>query len=243
MNFLLGLATDPAQWFALATLITMEIVLGVDNLIFVALLSSKLPPAQAATARRIGVGLSLILRVLLLAGAAYVVSLTKPLFSFIGKEFSWRDLILIAGGLFLLSKATNEIHRNIGPNRGLEVPRPRAGFTSTISQIMFVDLTVSIDSIITAVGMTDHVAIMILAVTIAVLAMLMAAGVLATFIHRHPSIVMLALGFLLLIGTALIADGFGFHLPKGYIYAAMAFAALIEGLNMLASWRRGPPSG
>ena len=242
MDNLLALAADPSAWLALVALIAMEIVLGIDNLVFVAILSSRLPGAQAAKARRIGIGLSLIFRVLLVAGAAYVVHLTTPLFTILGEDFSWRDLILIAGGLFLVFKATTEIHHNVEPDEDTdEIPRTAKAFAAIVGQIVLLDLVFSIDSIITAVGMTDHVAIMIIAVIAAVAVMLVAAGPLANFIRRNPTIVMLALGFLLLIGTALIADGFGFHLPKGYIYTAMAFSGAVEGLNMLARKRRKRP--
>jgi predicted tellurium resistance membrane protein TerC len=242
MDNLLALAADPSAWLALVALIAMEIVLGIDNLVFVAILSSRLPGAQAAKARRIGIGLSLIFRVLLVAGAAYVVHLTTPLFTILGEDFSWRDLVLIAGGLFLVFKATTEIHHNVEPDEDTdEIPRTAKAFAAIVGQIVLLDLVFSIDSIITAVGMTDHVAIMIIAVIAAVAVMLVAAGPLANFIRRNPTIVMLALGFLLLIGTALIADGFGFHLPKGYIYTAMAFSGAVEGLNMLARKRRKRP--
>jgi predicted tellurium resistance membrane protein TerC len=242
MDNLLALAADPSAWLALIALIAMEIVLGIDNLVFVAILSSRLPGAQAAKARRIGIGLSLIFRVLLVAGAAYVVHLTTPLFTILGEDFSWRDLVLIAGGLFLVFKATTEIHHNVEPDEDTdEIPRTAKAFAAIVGQIVLLDLVFSIDSIITAVGMTDHVAIMIIAVIAAVAVMLIAAGPLANFIRRNPTIVMLALGFLLLIGTALIADGFGFHLPKGYIYTAMAFSGAVEGLNMLARKRRKRP--
>lgn len=241
MDQLLALAADPAAWLAFVTLVAMEIVLGVDNLVFVALLSSKLPPAQAAKARWIGIGLSLVFRLLFVAGAAFVVRLTAPLFSIFGQSFSCRDLILIGGGLFLVFKATTEMHHTIDPTETVDAapPKPRT-FAVTTGQIVLLDLVFSIDSIITAVGMTEHVPIMIAAVIVAVVAMLMAAGPLANFIHRNPTIVVLALGFLLLIGATLIADGFGFHFPKGYIYAAMAFSGAIEGLNMLARKRRSP---
>jgi predicted tellurium resistance membrane protein TerC len=242
MDNLLALAADPSAWLALVALIAMEIVLGIDNLVFVAILSSRLPGAQAAKARRIGIGLSLLFRVLLVASAAYVVHLTTPLFTILGEDFSWRDLVLIAGGLFLVFKATTEIHHNVEPDEDTdEIPRTAKAFASIVGQIVLLDLVFSIDSIITAVGMTDHVAIMIIAVIAAVAVMLIAAGPLANFIRRNPTIVMLALGFLWLIGTALIADGFGFHLPKGYIYTAMAFSGAVEGLNMLARKRRKRP--
>lgn len=243
MDSLVLLAADPSAWLALFTLIVMEIVLGIDNLVFIAILSSKLPPVQAAKARRIGIGLSLIFRLLLVAGAAYIVRLTQPVFGILGQEFSWRDLIMIAGGLFLVFKATSEIHHNVDPDTDAEVATPRRPgvFAVTVGQIVLLDLVFSIDSIITAVGMTEHVPIMIIAVIAAVLAMLIAADPLSHFIHSNPSIVMLALGFLLLIGSTLIAEGFGFHFPKGYIYVAMAFSGTIEALNMLARNRRKRP--
>lgn len=243
MDSLFSLAADPSAWLALVTLIVMEIVLGIDNLVFVAILSSKLPPVQASKARRIGISLSLIFRLLLVAGAAYIVRLTQPIFAVFGQEFSWRDLIMIAGGLFLVFKATSEIHHNVDPDTEAEEATPRrpSAFAATVGQIVLLDLVFSIDSIITAVGMTEHVPIMIIAVIAAVLAMLIAADPLAHFIHRNPSIVMLALGFLLMIGATLIAEGFGIHFPKGYIYVAMAFSGTIEGLNMLARNRRKRP--
>ncbi len=239
MDQLLALAVNPSAWLALVTLVVMEVVLGIDNLVFVALLSSRLPPKEAAKARRIGIGLSLVLRLVLVAGAAYVVKLTAPLFTALGHSFSWRDLILIAGGLFLVFKATTEVHHTIDPVEAADAARPRqATFQATVGQLILLDLVFSIDSIITAVGMTEHVPVMIAAVIIAVILMLVAAGPLANFIHRNPTIVMLALGFLLLIGATLIADGFGVHFPRGYIYSAMAFSGAVEGLNMLARKRR-----
>jgi len=243
MDDLIALALDPAAWIALATLIAMEIVLGVDNLVFIAILSNKLPEHQRSKARRIGIFLSLILRVALLALVGTVVRLTAPLFFVLGQPFSWRDLIMIAGGLFLLWKATNEIHHNVDPDdeEANQGKARQSSFAVAVGQILVLDLVFSIDSIITAVGMTDHIPIMIIAVLAAVLAMLLAADPLANFIHHNPTIVMLALGFLLLIGASLIAEGFGFHFPKGYIYAAMAFSALVEGLNMLARGKRRRP--
>ena len=237
MEYLANLAADPAVWVALATLIAMEVVLGIDNLIFISILTNKLPEAQRARGRRIGIGLALILRLVLLSTVAFIVQLTTPIFSVFGHGFSWRDLILIAGGLFLLWKATKEIHHNVDPDPGDDMfESGRAGITfgAAIAQILLLDLVFSVDSIITAVGMTDHIPVMVIAVVVAVLVMLLAANPLANFIQRNPTIVMLALGFLLLIGTTLIAEGFGAHVPKGYVYAAMAFSALVEGLNMLA---------
>ncbi len=240
MDQLLALSADPAAWAALATLIVMEVVLGIDNLIFISILTNKLPAHQQAKARRIGIGLALILRLGLLGTIAIIVQLTEPLFTAFGHGFSWRDLILIAGGLFLVWKATKEIHHHVDPDPGpdlFEGGKPQMSFASAIVQILLLDLVFSIDSIITAVGMTDHVPIMVIAVLVAVTVMLLAANPLARFIQANPTVVMLALGFLLMIGMVLIAEGFGAHVPKGYIYAAMAFSALIEALNMLS--RRG----
>jgi predicted tellurium resistance membrane protein TerC len=215
----------------------MEIVLGIDNLIFISVLSNKLPEDQRARARRIGIASALVLRLALLGTIAVIVRLTDPIFELLGNTFSWRDLILIAGGLFLVWKATREIHHIVDPDPGPDIVNPAVAATSVVAvigQILILDAVFSVDSIITAVGMTEHIPIMVVAVVISVIAMLIAADPLANFIHANPTIVMLALGFLLLIGTTLIADGFGAHLPKGYIYAAMAFAVLIEGLNMLS---------
>lgn len=242
MNDLIALALQPSAWIALATLVAMEIVLGVDNLVFIAILSSKLPEHQRSKGRRIGIGLSLILRIGLLATVGSIVKLTAPIFVIFEHGFSWRDLVLLGGGFFLLWKATNEIHHAVDPGgETQQKPQRPSSFVATIWQILVLDLVFSIDSIITAVGMTEHVPIMIVAVLTAVLAMLIAADPLANFINRHPTIVMLALGFLLLIGATLIADGLGFHFPKGYIYAAMAFSGLVEALNMLARKRRIQP--
>jgi predicted tellurium resistance membrane protein TerC len=237
MEYLLTLATDPTAWVALATLVVMEVVLGIDNLIFIAILSNKLPEHQRQRARRAGIGAALVLRLALLGTVAVIVQLTDPIFTVFEQAFSWRDLILIAGGLFLVWKATKEIHHNVDPDPGPDMLNPEIATISlaaVVSQILILDVVFSIDSIITAVGMTEHIPIMVVAVVVAVLVMLLAADPLANFIHANPTIVTLALGFLLLIGTTLIADGFGVHVPKGYIYAAMAFSALIEGLNMLS---------
>jgi predicted tellurium resistance membrane protein TerC len=231
-----ALVSDPTAWAALGTLIAMEVVLGVDNLIFISILSNRLPEGQRSRARRIGIILALGLRLILLGGVAWIVQLTEPVVEAFGNSFSWRDIILIVGGLFLVWKATREIHHNVDPDSPQEniVGAATATFAMVIVQILLLDVVFSVDSIITAVGMTEHVPIMVVAVVVAVLAMLVAADPLSRFVGRNPTIVMLALGFLLLIGTTLIADGFGFHLPKGYVYAAMSFAALVEGLNMLA---------
>jgi predicted tellurium resistance membrane protein TerC len=235
---LLALARDPQAWAALATLVVMEVVLGIDNLIFISILTNKLPEEKRSNARRIGIGLAVFLRLGLLGGVAFIVQLTAPIFSLFGHGFSWRDLILIAGGLFLIYKATSEIHDHVtGGHESEEVTAgaaARATVAGVIGQILILDLVFSLDSIITAVGMTDDIPIMVIAVIVAVAAMLAAADGLAKFIGNNPTIVMLALGFLLMIGMTLIADGMGMHVPKGYIYAAMAFSGLVEGLNMLA---------
>ncbi|MGD9801808.1 MAG: TerC family protein [Hyphomicrobiaceae bacterium] len=236
MDDLLTLAADPAAWAALVTLIAMEVVLGIDNLIFIAILTNKLPPEFRDRARKVGIGLALIMRLLLLSTVAWMTKLTKPVLTILGHDFSWRDMILIAGGLFLVWKATREIHHKVDPHSAAETLDTKVvsvGFIAALWQIVLLDIVFSVDSIITAVGMTEHIEIMVIAVVVAVLAMLFAAGPLANFINANPTIVMLALGFLLMIGTALIAEGWGVKVPKGYIYAAMAFSALVEGLNML----------
>ena len=240
------LAADPHAWAALLTLIVMEIVLGIDNLIFVAILTNRLPEHQRDLGRKIGIGLALILRLALLGTVALIIRLTQPVFTVMGQGFSWRDLILIAGGLFLVWKATREIHDRVEPSHdpdALDTAPAVLGLGSAIVQIIMLDLVFSIDSIVTAVGMTDHIAIMGIAVVVAVGAMLVAAAPLSKFINANPTIVMLALGFLLMIGMVLIADGFGAHVPKAYIYAAMAFSALVESLNMLARKRGRGPEG
>jgi predicted tellurium resistance membrane protein TerC len=237
MDYLVQLAADPAAWAALVTLIAMEVVLGIDNLIFISILTNKLPEAHRERARRIGISLALVMRLALLGTVAIIVQLTEPLFTAFGHGFSWRDLILIAGGLFLVWKATKEIHHNVDPDPGDDMFATRAasiGFSAAIVQILILDLVFSVDSIITAVGMTEHVPIMIIAVVITVVVMMVAATPLANFIHNNPSLVMLALGFLLLIGTTLVAEAFGAHMPKGYIYSAMAFSVMVELLNMRA---------
>ena len=236
---------DPTAWVALFTLVVLEIVLGIDNLIFISILTNKLPEAQRARARRLGISAALIMRLVLLATISFIVQLTAPIFTAFGHGFSWRDLILIAGGLFLVWKATKEIHHTVDPddhkdNMIGETLQITLG--GAIFQILLLDLVFSIDSIITAVGMTDEIAIMYIAVIAAVTVMMLAAAPLAKFIEKNPTIVMLALGFLLMIGMTLIADGFGYHVPKGYIYAAMGFSALVESLNMLARKRR-PKAG
>jgi len=232
---------DPSAYAALITLVIMEIVLGIDNLVFISILSNKLPENKRATARRIGIGLALILRLGLLSTVAFIVQLTEPLFEAFGHGFSWRDLILIAGGLFLVWKATKEIHHSVDPEDHKDTMVGKAATVTMgaiIFQILLLDLVFSVDSIITAVGMTDEIGIMVIAVVAAVILMLVASGPLSRFIEANPTIVMLALGFLLMIGTTLIADGLGFHVPKGYIYAAMAFSGFVEFLNIMAKRKR-----
>jgi predicted tellurium resistance membrane protein TerC len=259
MDGIAQLLSDPAAWAALITLIVMEVVLGIDNLIFISILSNKLPEEHRSRARRIGITLALVMRLGLLSTLAFIVSLTNPVFTLpfaasVGADghamfdlaFSWRDLILIAGGLFLVWKATTEIHEKVEPGDTHGVMdvkgKVASNFAGAIVQILLLDLVFSVDSILTAVGMTDHLPIMITAVVVAVGLMMLAADPLANFIQHNPTVVMLALGFLLMIGAVLIADGFGVHVPKGYIYAAMAFSALVEGLNMAARRARGPKS-
>ena len=235
------LVTDPAAWAALVTLIVMEVVLGIDNLIFISILSNKLPPEHRSRVRRIGISLALIMRLALLSTIAWIVTLTAPVFSIGGNAFSWKDMILIAGGLFLVWKATKEIHHTVDPppsadlleKNKKDVVINNAG--AAIFQIILLDLVFSVDSILTAVGMTEHLPIMVIAVLVAITVMLVAADPLGDFIDKNPTVVMLALGFLLMIGMVLIAEGFGAHVPKGYIYAAMAFSAGVEALNM---WSR-----
>jgi len=233
---------DPAAWISLLTLAVLEIVLGIDNLVFLSILADRLPPAQRPAARRLGLAFALATRVALLCTIAWIVGLTQPLFTAFDHGFSWRDIILIAGGVFLIYKATHEIHGSLeGDEEGEQISgakRAAASFFATVVQIGIIDIVFSLDSVITAVGMAQDLAVMITAVVIAMIVMLVAAGPLSAFISRHPTVKMLALAFLLLIGMALIADGVGFHIPKGYIYAAMAFSAFIEGLNMLARRRR-----
>ncbi|WP_292030257.1 TerC family protein [Brevundimonas sp. UBA2416] len=238
---ILPLLSDPAAWAALITLIVMEVVLGIDNLIFISILSNKLPEEHRSRVRRIGISLALIMRLALLSMIAWIVSLTAPVFTVMDNSFSWKDMILIAGGLFLVWKATKEIHHTVDPTPGKDLlEKDKADVVisnvgSAIFQIILLDLVFSIDSILTAVGMTDHLPIMVVAVLVAVTVMLLAADPLAEFINKNPTVVMLALGFLLMIGMVLIAEGFGAHVPKGYIYAAMAFSAGVEILNM---WSR-----
>lgn len=237
MEYLLELAASPTAWVALATLVAMEIVLGIDNLIFISILTNKLPVEYRSKARRIGISMALVMRLALLSTVAWIVQLTEPVIDILGHSFSWKDMILIAGGLFLLWKATKEIHESVDPRAKEESAVSSTitiGFAAAIGQILLLDIVFSIDSIITAVGMTEHLPIMIIAVISAVIVMLVAADPLARFINDNPTVVMLALGFLIMIGMTLIAEGFGAHVPKGYVYAAMAFSTAIEVLNIMS---------
>lgn len=235
---MIELLTDPNAWISLLTLTVMEIVLGIDNLIFIAVLVGRLPPEQRDRGRRMGIVLALGTRLILLAGLSWVINLTEPLFTLFDQAVSLRDAIMIGGGMFLLTKATREIHEGIegegetGPKKDVH-----ATFAAVVVQIALLDIIFSVDSVITAIGMVDELVIMSTAVILAVLVMLVASGPVSSFVSRHPTIKMLAFSFLLLIGTTLLADGLGYHFPKGYLYAAMAFSAFVEFLNTLA--RRG----
>ena len=227
----------------LFTLTVLEIVLGIDNIIFISILASKLPAEQRPKARQIGLGLAVVTRILLLLGIAWVAGLTKPWFDIAGHDVSGRDLILIGGGLFLLAKSAHEIHDKMEPH-GEDAPKvPRgSSFAWVIVQILLLDLVFSLDSVITAIGMTDQIPVMVAAVIISVGIMLFMAGPIGDFVNRHPSVKMLALSFLLLIGTSLVAEGIGHHIPKGYIYFSMAFSAFVEFLNLRSSSRKHVPS-
>jgi predicted tellurium resistance membrane protein TerC len=231
---------DPNIWAALVTLTALEIVLGIDNVVFISVVVSKLPAEEARRARQVGLSLALIFRIALLFALFWLTHLNTPAFSLFGLDFSWRDIILIAGGLFLLFKATQEIHADVEGDGHGEASAPGAGATlrAVIIQIAIIDMVFSIDSIITAIGMVEHIGVMIAAVVIAVGVMYVAAGTVSGFIERHPTTRMLALSFLLMIGIALVADGFGFHIPRGYLYAAMAFSAMVELLNVIAGRNR-----
>lgn len=232
---------DPQIWLSLLTLTTLEIVLGIDNLVFIAVLVEKLPEARRATARRLGIAMALITRLMLLSVIAWIIGLTAPVFEIFDQAFSWRDIILVAGGLFLLYKGTAEIHDKLEGEEGESSARVQATFAAVVVQIAILDIVFSLDSVITAVGMADHLWIMVTAVVIAVVIMLIASGPVSSFVSRHPTVKMLALSFLLLIGMTLVADGFGVHIPKGYIYAAMGFSVLVEALNLLARRRARRP--
>jgi predicted tellurium resistance membrane protein TerC len=225
---------NPESWAALATLTVLEVVLGIDNIVFLSILVDRLPPAEQKRARFIGLSLAMVARIALLFSITWVMGLTRPLFAVFGQEVSGRDLILLLGGLFLIGKATHEIHDKLeGPEDDPVITgRPRGSYASLFTQIVLIDLVFSLDSVITAVGMAKDVGVMVTAVVIAVLFMMAFAGPVSNFVNRHPTVKMLALSFLVLIGVALIADGLGQHIPKGYIYFAMAFSVMVEMLNL-----------
>jgi predicted tellurium resistance membrane protein TerC len=232
---------NPEIWLALATLTALELVLGIDNIIFISILAGKLPPAQRDKARRVGITLAAVTRLALLMAIAWIIGLTAPLFSLLGQAFSWRDLILIGGGLFLIAKATHEIHQKLeGATEQVSAGSvAAASFGGVIVQIMLLDIVFSLDSIITAVGMVDERWVMVAAILISIAFMLLFAKPLGEFVERHPTVKVLALAFLIMIGLVLIADGFGQHIPKGYIYTAMAFSVFVELINLWIRKRSG----
>lgn len=231
---------DPTAWASLIALTAMEIVLGIDNIVFISVIVGRLPPEQAKRARQIGLLLALVFRILLLFSLFWLTHLEAAVFTLFGEPFSWRDLVLIGGGMFLIYKATVEIHRDVegGPHEVSAGPKVYATFGGIVSQIAVIDMVFSIDSILTAIGMAQHIEVMIAAVIIAIAVMYLASGAVAGFIDRHPTTRMLALSFLLMIGLALVADGLGFHIPRGYLYAAMGFSAIVELLNVIAKRNR-----
>jgi predicted tellurium resistance membrane protein TerC len=237
----LSLLADPNAWAALVTLTVLEIVLGIDNLVFISVLTSRLDEARARRARQIGLSLAFIFRIIMLAGLTWLMQLTAPLVTLFGTDISWRDIILIGGGLFLIAKATHEIHAEVEARDGdgdVGVAAAAQAFAWIVVQLVAIDLVFSLDSIITAIGMAEDLEVMVAAVVIAMIVMYLAAGPVGTFIAEHPTTKMLALAFLVLIGVALVADGFEFHMPRGYIYFAMAFAGAVEAFNVMARRNR-----
>jgi predicted tellurium resistance membrane protein TerC len=234
------LFTDPQVWIAFLTLLALELVLGVDNVVFISILAGKLPPEQRKRARTIGLALALITRILLLFSLSWIVKLVDPLFHLFGHAFSGRDLILLGGGLFLMGKAVHEMHVRLEGEEGHSSARVPPSFNGVIIQILLLDVVFSLDSVITAVGMVEQIEVMVAAVVIAVIVMLVSAGAISDFVERHPTVKMLALSFLLLIGVTLIADGLGHHIPKGYIYFAMGFSVFVEVLNLRARTKGKP---
>ena len=226
--------TDPQAWIAFATLLALEVVLGIDNVVFLSILASKLPSAQQAKARIVGLGLAMFMRIALLLSITWVIGLTAPLFTVLSQEISGRDIILIAGGLFLIAKSTHEIHEKLEGEEGRSSARVAPTFASVIVQILLLDAVFSLDSVITAVGLVQEIGIMVAAIVIAVVLMMVFAGPVSGFVERHPTVKMLALSFLLLIGVTLIVEGFDGHVPKGYVYFAMAFSMFVELLNLRA---------
>jgi predicted tellurium resistance membrane protein TerC len=235
---MLQLLTSPDAWIALATLTVLEIVLGIDNIIFLSLVANQLPAAKRPTARRIGLALALVMRIALLSSLAWIISLSQPVVSLWGIDLSWRDLVFGAGGLFLLTKGTREIHGMVEDEDSGHATH-HTTMLSAVVQIALFDIVFSIDSVVTAVGMAEHLAVMIAAVVLAMLVMLVAAGPVADFVERHPTVKMLALSFLLLIGMSLVADAAHFHIPRGYLYFAVAFSGLVEALNQFVAHRKG----
>jgi predicted tellurium resistance membrane protein TerC len=234
---MLELLTDPEVWLSLATLTVLEVVLGIDNVIFLAIVSERLPARRQALARRIGLAAALLLRILLLFSISLILSLQRPVVELFGTGFSWRDFVLAAGGLFLLMKGTQEIHSEVETRRQRHGRRP-ASFMGVIAQIAVLDLVFSLDSVITAVGVAEHIEVMVAAIVLAIVVMMVAAEPIAAFIHKHPTVKMLGLSFLLLIGMVLVADAMHFHIPRTYIYFAIAFSASVEMLNLLAERAR-----
>ena len=231
--------TSPEVWAAFFTLLALEVVLNIDNVIFLSIITAKLPPEQQPRARRIGILLALVFRIAFLSALTWLIGLTKPVFEVFGQEVSWRDIILFFGGLFLLWKGTTEIHSET-EGKHHDGPRPvSTAFGAVIVQIVLIDLVFSLDSILTAIGMTNQLPIMIAAVVVSLIIMLAAANPIGDFVNRHPSVKMLALAFLLLVGVALVADSLHFDIPRGYLYFAVAFSALVEGLNLMASRKKG----
>ena len=224
--------SDPQAWIGFVTLAVLEIVLGIDNVVFISILAGKLPAEQRARARRLGLGMAMVMRILMLLGISWIVRLTAPLFTVLGQEISGRDLVLLVGGLFLLGKATHEIHDKLEGEEGEASARVAPSFASVIVQITLLDIVFSLDSVITAVGMVQQVGVMIAAVVVAVAFMMFFAGAISGFVERHPTVKMLALSFLLMIGVMLIAEGLGHHIPKGYVYFSMAFSVFVEALNI-----------
>ena len=233
--------TDPQTYIALLTLTVLEIVLGIDNIIFISILAGKLPLHQQEKGRLTGLAMALIMRILLLLSIGWLIGLTQPLFALLGKEISGRDLILIGGGLFLLAKSTFEIHDKLEGEEEVATGKPVASFWGVIVQIMLLDAVFSLDSVITAVGMADQIAVMVAAVVIAILVMMWSSKGISDFVQRHPTIKILALSFLLLIGVSLITEGFGVHIPKGYIYFAMGFSVFVEMINLRVRARGAEP--
>jgi predicted tellurium resistance membrane protein TerC len=229
---------DPEAWTAVATLTALELVLGIDNIVLLSVVTGKLEASQRATARRVGLMLAMLFRILLLLGLSWVLGLTKPLFSLLGHELSGRDLIMLGGGLFLIAKGVHEIHEKVEGHEGGPAPSGRATMLSVLVQVILLDMVFSLDSVITAIGMAEHVGVMVVAVILSVALMLVIAGPIGAFVEKHPTVKMLALSFLLLIGVVLVADGLGNHIPRGYIYFALVFSVLVEALNLRTGGRR-----